>query len=76
FYGLSTETTKSFVSQDTAKKLKKVNTGDVVITNTSENLDDVRKALLYLSKEHEVIGGHATIIQPNKGIIGKYFAYF
>ena len=76
FYGLSTETTKSFVSQDTAKKLKKVNTGDVVITNTSENLDDVGKALVYLGKEQAVTGGHATIFKPNKGIIGKYFAYF
>ncbi|HDG7970890.1 TPA: restriction endonuclease subunit S, partial [Klebsiella quasipneumoniae] len=75
-YGLSTETTKSFVSQDTAKKLKKVNTGDVVITNTSENLDDVGKALVYLGKEQAVTGGHATIFKPNKGIIGKYFAYF
>ena len=35
FYGLSTETTKSFFSQETAKKLKKVNSGDVFITNTS-----------------------------------------
>ncbi|HDS7511889.1 restriction endonuclease subunit S [Escherichia coli] len=76
FYGLSTETTKSFVSQDTAKKLKKVNTGDVVITNTSENLDDVGKALVYLGKEQAVTGGHTTIFKPNKGIIGKYFAYF
>ncbi|WP_285278110.1 restriction endonuclease subunit S [Klebsiella pneumoniae] len=76
FYGLSTETTRSFVSQDTAKKLKKVNTGDVVITNTSENLDDVGKALVYLGKEQAVTGGHATIFKPNKGIIGKYFAYF
>ncbi|MGE1698435.1 restriction endonuclease subunit S [Enterobacter hormaechei] len=76
FYGLSTETTKSFVSQDTAKKLKKVNTGDVVITNTSENLEDVGKALVYLGKEQAVTGGHATIFKPREGIIGKYFAYF
>ena len=41
YYGLSTTETKSFVSLETAKKLKKVDTGDVVITNTSENLEDV-----------------------------------
>ncbi|EJZ7972585.1 restriction endonuclease subunit S [Vibrio vulnificus] len=75
-YGLSTETTISFVSPETAKKLKKVNTGDVVITNTSENLDDVGKALVYLGKLEAVTGGHATIFKPNKLIIGKYFAYF
>ncbi len=76
FYGLSTETTKSFVSQETAKNLKKVNSGDVVITNTSENFTDVGKALVYLGKEQAVTGGHATIFKPNNAIIGKYFAYF
>ncbi|MRS14254.1 restriction endonuclease subunit S [Enterobacteriaceae bacterium RIT691] len=76
FYGLSTETTKSFVSQETAEKLKKVNTGDVVITNTSENFEDVGKALVYLGAEQAVTGGHATIFKPSLGIVGKYFAYF
>lgn len=76
FYGLSTETTKSFVSHETAKKLKKVNSGDIVITNTSENFTDVGKALVYLGKEQAVTGGHATIFKPNSTIIGKYFAYF
>ena len=34
-YGLATTETKSFVSPDLAKQLKKVDKGDVVITNTS-----------------------------------------
>lgn len=76
YYGLSTEKTLSFVSSETAKKLKKVNAGDVVITNTSENLEDVGKALVYLGKSQAVTGGHATIFKPSKLIIGKYFAYF
>lgn len=76
YYGLLTETTISFVSPETAKKLKKVNTGDVVITNTSENLEDVGKALVYLGKPQAVTGGHATIFKPGHLIIGKYFAYF
>ncbi|KLV04485.1 restriction endonuclease [Photobacterium aquae] len=74
-YGLSTETTISFVSPETAKKLKKVNTGDVVITNTSENFEDVGKALVYLGEDEAVTGGHATIFKPSKLILGKYFAY-
>lgn len=76
FYGLSTETTKSFVSHQTASKLKKVNQGDVVITNTSENFSDVVKALVYLGSEQAVTGGHATVFKPCNGIIGKYFAYY
>lgn len=76
YYGLSTEKTISFVSPETAKKLKKVNAGDVVITNTSENIEDVGKALVYLGNQQAVTGGHATIFKPSKLITGKYFAYF
>jgi type I restriction enzyme S subunit len=76
YYGLSTSSTKSFVSPETAKKLKKVNWGDVVITNTSENLEDVGKAVVYLGERQAVTGGHATIFKPHKNILGKYFAYF
>ncbi|MDI7201639.1 restriction endonuclease subunit S [Leptospira santarosai] len=75
YYGLSTASTKSFVSPETAEKLKKVNAGDVVITNTSENLEDVGKALVYLGQQQAVTGGHATIFKSNKIMLGKYFAY-
>jgi len=49
YYGTFTTETKSFVSPETAEKLKKVNKGDVVITNISENLEDVGKAVVYLA---------------------------
>jgi type I restriction enzyme S subunit len=76
YYGLSTTETKSFVSPDLAKQLKKVDKGNVVITNTSENLEDVGKALVYLSDRQAVTGGHATILKPGNCLLGKYFAYF
>ncbi len=76
YYGLSTTETKSFVSADLAKQLKKVDKGDVVITNTSENLEDVGKALVYLGERQAVTGGHATILKPGECLLGKYFAYF
>jgi type I restriction enzyme, S subunit len=76
YYGLSTSETKSFVSPDLAKQLKKVNKGDVVITNTSENIEDVGKALVYLGEKQAVTGGHATILKPGECLRGKYFAYF
>lgn len=75
YYGNSTEKTISFVSYELAKTLKKVNQGDVVITNTSENLEDVGKAVLYLGNEQAVTGGHATIFKPSNKILGKYFVY-
>jgi len=76
YYGLFTHTTKSFVSEETSKKLKKVDFGDVVITNTSENLEDVGKSLVYLGEKQAVTGGHATILKPYEGLLGKYFAYY
>lgn len=76
YYGLSTTTTKSFVSPELAETLRKVDTGDIVITNTSENLEDVGKAVVYLGKMQAVTGGHATIIKPGHLLLGKYFAYF
>jgi len=76
YYGVFATETKSFVSSETAKKLKKVDTGDVVITNTSETYEDVGKAMVYLGEQQAVTGGHATIFKPSKIILGKYFAYF
>jgi type I restriction enzyme S subunit len=76
YYGTHTSKTISFVSPVTAKKLSKVNYGDVVITNTSENLEDVGKAVVYLGEEQAVTGGHATIFKPSKYISSKYLAYF
>lgn len=76
YYGLSTTKTISFVSPELAEKLRKVDSGDVVITNTSENLEDVGKALVYLGEQQAVTGGHATIFKPGNLILGKYFGYF
>lgn len=77
YYGFETQKTISFVSPELAERLRKVDKGDVVITNTSENLEDVGKALLYLGEQQAVTGGHATIFKPNREIIeGKYFVYF
>ena len=76
YYGTFATKTKSFVSPELAKKLKKVDCGDVVITNTSENFEDVGKAMVYLGTEQAVTGGHATIFKPNhEKILSKYFVY-
>lgn len=76
FYGLETHSTISYVSQETAATLRTVNHGDVVITNTSENVEDVGTPVLYLGKDKAVTGGHATIIKPGQRLLGKYFVYF
>ncbi|GIM52646.1 hypothetical protein CAPN004_16760 [Capnocytophaga cynodegmi] len=53
-----------------------MNKGDVVITNTSENLEDVGKSLVYLGEKQAVTGGHATIIKPSENLLGKYLVYY
>lgn len=76
YYGTHTSKTISFVSIETAQKLRKVNCGDVIITNTSENIEDVCKAVVYLGEEQAVTGGHATIFKPSKDITSKFLAYY
>ena len=76
YYGNETEETLSFVSPETAKKLQKVYPGNIVITNTSENVEDVCKAVLYSGNVEAVTGGHATIIRPKDYILPKYLVYY
>jgi type I restriction enzyme S subunit len=73
-YGSTATETFSFVSAETAKKLVKVNSGDLVITNTSENLVDVGKSIAWLGENQAVTGGHATVIRHKQN--PKYLNYF
>lgn len=73
YYGTFTHETKSFVHPELAKKLKKVQQGDLVIASTSENLEDVCKTVAYLGNDEIVTGGHATIFKHNQN--PKYLAY-
>ncbi len=50
-YGIYADKTKTFVSEDLAASLKQVETGDIVIAVTSENLEDVCKCVAWLGKE-------------------------
>jgi len=74
YYGTFTNKTKSFVSEELAKTLRKVNKGDLIITNTSENVEDVCKTVAWLGNEEIVTGGHATIFKHNEN--PKYLAYY
>lgn len=74
YYGTWATETKSFVSPSTAAKLAKVDPGDIIITNTSENLEDVGKAVAWLGTDQIVTGGHATVFKHNED--PKYIAYW
>jgi len=62
-YGAWATKTFSSVPAEKAAKLAQVNPGDVIITNTSENLADVGKAVAWLGNDPIVTGGHATVIR-------------
>lgn len=74
YYGTFTTETKSFVSPEMASKLLIVNPGNLVIACTSENVEDVGKAVAWLGNNDIVTGGHSVVFRHN--INPKYVAYF
>ena len=73
-YGLSTTTTISKCSPELAEKLIKAHTGDLVIACTSENVEDVCKAVVWLGDGDIVTGGHSCVFSHDQD--PKYVAYF
>lgn len=73
YYGTFTTETKSFVSEEFAKKLRKAQTGDLVIATTSENVEDVGKAVVWLGKDEIAISGDAYVYKHNQN--PRYIAY-
>ena len=74
YYGTFATKTKSFVSPELAKKLKKAKYGDVLIAGTSENLKDVMKPLGWLGSEI-AFSGDMFAFRPNKRVNTKYLTY-
>ncbi len=74
YYGSFTKSTKTFVPKELAANLKKVNKGDLVIACTSENVNDVCKAVAWLGEEEIVTGGHSTIFKHHEN--PKYLSYY
>lgn len=73
YYRTATDTTKSFVDVELAATLTKVDTGDLVIACTSENIEDVCKSVAWLGSNQIVTGGHACVFKHNEN--PKYISY-
>lgn len=73
-YGTSATVTKSFIAPDLAARLKQAETGDLVITTTSENIDDVCTAVAWLGEGPIAIGGHSCVFQHT--LDPMYAAYY
>jgi type I restriction enzyme, S subunit len=74
YYGTFATETKSFVSAELAKKLKKAQYGDILIAGTSENVKDVMTPLGWLGDDI-VISGDMFAFRPSKIIDTKYLTY-
>ena len=74
YYGTFASKTKTFVSEGLAKKSRKAGPGDLVIATTSENDEDVCKAVAWLGDEHIVVSSDACLYMHN--LNPKYVAYF
>lgn len=74
FYGTSASTTKSFVTHELAATLKKAEPGDLVVTTTSENIEDVCTAVAWLGDGPIAIGGHSCVFRHT--LDPMYAAYY
>lgn len=73
-FGLFTEKSISFCSPELAKTLVKAKKGDMIIACTSENVEDVCKAVVWLGEGEVATGGHACVYSHNQN--PKYIAYY
>jgi type I restriction enzyme S subunit len=73
-YGTYADKTKTFVSEDFAQKCRKAAPGDVVIATTSENDEDVCKAVAWVGNEDIAVSSDACFYRHT--LNPKYVAYF
>ncbi|HNM67728.1 MAG TPA: restriction endonuclease subunit S, partial [Chitinophagales bacterium] len=73
-YGTYADKTKTFVSKEFAKKARMAKHGNLIIATTSENDEDVCKAVAWLGQEEIAISSDACFFAHSMN--PKYFAYF
>ncbi len=72
-YGTYAEKTKTFISTELAKKAKKANSGNLVIATTSENDEDVCKAVAWLGDDDIAVSSDAMVYDHKEN--PKYISY-
>ena len=72
-YGSFTDTTNKYVSKEVFDKAKKASKGDIIMTDTSENVEDICKSVAYLGEDDIAVSNHALIIKHNQN--PKFLSY-
>ncbi|WP_322782964.1 restriction endonuclease subunit S [Streptococcus danieliae] len=73
-YGFSAKETVSFVEKNVFDKLKKVQPDDIVMATTSENVEDVGKALVWEGEMEVGISGDAYAVKTSQN--ARFLNYF
>ncbi|BFL75947.1 hypothetical protein DN0046_03490 [Finegoldia magna] len=73
-YNFESNKTFSFVNEEVFSKLKKANCNDILIATTSENIEDVGKAVVWLGDEE--IGFSGDMYSYSTTQNSKYIAYY
>lgn len=74
YYNLFAASAISCISEETAKKQKFAEPGDIIMAVTSENMDDVCKCVAWLGNKKIAVSGHTAIIHHT--IDPKYLTYW
>lgn len=73
-YGLYACKTITSITEEAAKKAKYATKNDIIMAVTSENIQDICKAVAWLGEENIAIGGHTAIIKHKQN--AKYLSYY
>ena len=74
-YGIHTKYAAAYLAPEDTDKLTRVYPGDLVVANTSENLEDVGKGVVWLGEAEGVTGGHATVVH-SKTVDSVFLSYY
>lgn len=72
-YGPFAYTTNRFVSEEVFEKARKASKGDIIMTDTSENVEDICKSVAYLGEEDIAVSNHALILKHKQN--PKFITY-
>ena len=72
-YGSFTYSTNKFVTKEVFVKAKKASKGDLILTDTSENVEDICKTVAYLGEDDIAVSNHALIIKHEQN--PKFLSY-
>ena len=73
-YGPYTYETNKFVSKEVFEKARKASKGDIIMTDTSENVEDICKSVAYLGEDDIAVSNHALIIKHQQNPIFLSFS--